>query len=135
MQALPSCMSLLLGMVQENVNMIFLGHLNQPALVAGVGLGNVITNVFGFSLIVGLNGALETLVSQAYGAKNLHLCGIYLNRGRFVILAMFIPSVAILMQTEKIFVMTGQDPEVSRLAGEYVIAYLPGLIMLGMIDC
>jgi MATE family multidrug resistance protein len=35
-------------------------------------------------MFFGLNGALETLVSQAYGAKDLRLCGIYLNRGRFI---------------------------------------------------
>ena len=47
-------------------------------------------------MFVGLNGALETLVSQSYGSGNLKLCGVYLNRGRFVLLCSFIPVAVIL---------------------------------------
>jgi multidrug resistance protein, MATE family len=79
------------------VNLIFLGHLNKAELLAGVGVGNMFQNFCGLSIIIGLNGALETLVSQAYGAGNLGLCGIYLNRGRFVLICTFVPVFLILL--------------------------------------
>ncbi len=73
-------------MVTENVNLIFIGHLNNKNMMAGVGMGNMVQNVLGLSIVMGFGGALDTLVSQAYGSGNLQLCGKYLNRGRFVIL-------------------------------------------------
>ena len=45
------------------INLIFVGHLNEPAMIAGVGMGNMIQNMIGMSMFVGLNSALETLVS------------------------------------------------------------------------
>ena len=54
-------------------------------------MGNMIQNMFGLSIVCGFNGALETLVSQAYGSGNLRLCGVYLNRGRFILLMAFVP--------------------------------------------
>jgi Na+-driven multidrug efflux pump len=75
----------------ELINMCFIGHLGDPAKVAGVGIANVYINMVSQSWIMGLNGALSTFVAQAYGAENMRLCGIYLNRGRFVTLLAFIP--------------------------------------------
>lgn len=91
--AIPSSLSFLMGMVQENINTIMLGQLNQAALLAGVGIGNVLMNMSGLSIAVGLNGALETLVSHAYGVKDYKLIGVYLNRSRIVLLVFFIPVV------------------------------------------
>jgi Na+-driven multidrug efflux pump len=42
--------------------MIMIGHLNDPYKLAGVGLGNIIVNMFGIGPYFGLNSALETLV-------------------------------------------------------------------------
>ena len=57
---------------------MFIGHLNDPTVLAAAGIGNMVLNLFGMGLFYGLNSALETLVSQAYGAKNMALCGLYL---------------------------------------------------------
>lgn len=94
-------------MMQEMVNLIFLGHLNKPELLAGVGIGNMLQNVLGLTIVIGFNGALETLVSQAYGNNNLSLCGEYLNRGRILLVFTFIPVLFLLQQTEAILVAIG----------------------------
>jgi len=57
------------------MNLVFIGNLGDPALVAGIGMANMIINMIVTAVAYGLNGALETLVSQAYGAKELKLCG------------------------------------------------------------
>lgn len=54
--------------VQYMVTISFIGHLGDKALIAGVGLANMITNILVISGAYGLNGALETLVTQGYGA-------------------------------------------------------------------
>lgn len=40
---------------------------NTTQLIKGIGLGNMMINLLCFGVTHGLNGALETLVSQAYG--------------------------------------------------------------------
>jgi MATE family multidrug resistance protein len=91
-------------MLSEVVNLLFIGQMNDPNILAGVGMGNCIQNMCGYSVVVGLNGALETLVSQAYGAKNYDQCGVYLNRGRIVLLITFTLVFIILSHTEVILV-------------------------------
>jgi Na+-driven multidrug efflux pump len=59
-------------------------------------MGNMIINMSAFSILFGMNGALDTLVAQAYGVGDLYMCGVYLNRGRFILLCAFIPLVMIL---------------------------------------
>lgn len=70
----------------------------------------------GLAIAIGLNGALETLVSQSYGANNLKLCGVYLNRGRYVLCLCFIPVTLVLSQAENILVAIGQNPDVAKHA-------------------
>ena len=62
-QAVPAILCGVAGMMQENINLIFIGQLNDPAMMAGVGLGNMLMNCFVYTLAMGLNGALETLTS------------------------------------------------------------------------
>ena len=79
------------------INIIVIGHLNDENLMAGIGMGAMIMNMVGNAVMVGLNGAVETLVSQSYGADNLRQCGVYLNRGRLVIMIAFVPIGLILL--------------------------------------
>lgn len=62
-QAIPAILCAVANMVQENVNLIFIGHLNDAEMMAGVGMGNMIMNILGLTIAMGLNGALETLSS------------------------------------------------------------------------
>ena len=114
--SLPAVMCFLAGMIQENINLIFIGHLNDVNQMAGVGMGNMIQNMLGLSIVFGFNGAMETLVSQAYGSDNMKLCGVYLNRSRFVLLVSFIPISLVLFQSETILVALGQNPAVAKHA-------------------
>ena len=101
---------------QDTVNMAFLGHLGDPNLIAGIGLGASYLNLVGLTLIHGILMAMDTLVSQAKGAGNLELCGVYLNRSRFVLTMLFIPMVFLSFYVEKILVAIGMNPSVSNSA-------------------
>ena len=45
------------------LNTIFAGKFNDAAKLAGVGLGTTINHIMCLSVLMGMNGALETLVS------------------------------------------------------------------------
>lgn len=95
---------MLVYLMVQLTNTFFIGHLNDPVLLAGVGMGNMLINVLCFAVAQGLNGALETLVSQAFGASKYVACGIYLNRGKFLCSMIMIPIVIIYIFSEDILV-------------------------------
>ena len=95
---------LLLFLIVQLTNTYFIGNMNEPKLLAGVGMGNMLINVLCFAVIQGLNGALETLVSQSYGAQKYETCGIFLNRGKFVASLIMIPIVILYIFSDKILI-------------------------------
>lgn len=107
--AIPTMVTMVIHVSQMMVNLIFVGRLNNPAMLAGVGMGNITQNFFALTIAYGLNGTLESLISQAYGAGNLDLCGVYLNRSRVVLLAFMAPMLLILLNTESLLTLIGQD--------------------------
>lgn len=108
--ALPASITMVFSMLMDLVNMIYVGHLGDSAKIAGIGLGNMYVNIVSQSIILGLNGGIATLASQAYGAKNYHKVGIFLNRGRFIVLIAFIPMIFIIMNCENVLLLLNQDP-------------------------
>lgn len=97
-------------------------------------MGNLIYNMTGFSLTWGLNMALETLVSQAYGAGNVGLCAILLNRSRYVLILSLIPICVLLFWTQELLVLFGLNPEASAFARDYVRGFMPAFVISSFID-
>jgi Na+-driven multidrug efflux pump len=95
--SIPAIVSMFFVMMTEIINTIFIGNLNDQYQLAGVGMGNMTLNILGLSVILGMNSALETVVSQSYGNGNLYMCGVYLNRARLIITICFIPIVFLLI--------------------------------------
>lgn len=61
--AVPCIVGQFFALFVELINVAFVGNLNDPAKVAGVGLGNMYVNIFCLSIVFGLNGAITTLAS------------------------------------------------------------------------
>lgn len=121
-QALPSSGSGFLTCSNQIISLYFLskGKDADAALIAGFGLGNFLLNAMFMSLAFGLNGALETFVSQAYGRRNLRLCSSYLHRSRVVVTICFILTFAILSNAERILLALRQDEQASKMAQVYI---------------
>ena len=49
--------------IQEQINIIFIGNLQDPAKLSAIGVGNMVMNMLPYALMIGINTALETLVS------------------------------------------------------------------------
>ena len=61
--ALPTTIGTFFCMFQETINLYFIGLLNDPRKLSGVGMGNMIINMTGTCMYYGLNSGLETLLS------------------------------------------------------------------------
>ena len=63
--------------------------MGDPAITAGVGMGNMYINIFAMSIIMGMGQAISILVAQSFGKGDLYMCGVYLNRGRVLTFCTF----------------------------------------------
>jgi Na+-driven multidrug efflux pump len=59
----------------ETINYAFVGQLNDTISLAALGLGTGLINVSFYSVVLGLNYALETLAAQSHGAEKYKLAG------------------------------------------------------------
>ena len=98
------------------INTIYAGKLNDAHKLAGLGLGTSVLECLSLYIIMGMNGALETLVAQSFGAGQLFLCGVYFNRARVINTVIFIPLLILLLFTKPLMSAFGQDEEVSEYA-------------------
>jgi Na+-driven multidrug efflux pump len=80
------------------------GQMDDESIIAAIGLGNIIQNVMIEPIFVSLNAGMEILVSQAVGAKNYRLCGIYLNRGTLAIFIVFLFMIIMLLKSKQILI-------------------------------
>ena len=133
--AVPAILNNIVRMLMEVINLSMIGHLNNPAMVAGVGMGNMTINMLGLSLIMGFNSALDTLISQGAGANRLELCGVFRNRGMFFVCLLFIPIFIVLRNSYFILVTIGQHKDVAKYSQEYILAFLPGLFLNAIGEC
>ena len=68
-----------------SINLYFISRTyKDPDMINAIGMANLYINVTTVIIIIGITGALDTLASNAYGAKNYKLMGIYFHRCRYI---------------------------------------------------
>ena len=117
------------------INSIFAGYMNDPVQLAVVGLSATCCNMMVQSISCGVNYAQDSLTSQAFGADRLHMCGVYLNRGRIVQTITFCTfAIWPLIFGEQILLAIGIDAEVSRLTHIQMRLQMPGVFFFCQFD-
>ena len=71
--------------------MLFIANMNDATHLAAIGLGNMMIIIIPYSVMIGVNTALETFVARAQGRNNLRDCGLYLHRAILIISLIYIP--------------------------------------------
>ncbi|XP_047059508.1 protein DETOXIFICATION 16-like [Lolium rigidum] len=109
------------------VSVMFVGHLGELPL-AGASLATSLANVTGFSFLVGMSSALDTLCGQAFGARQYHLLGVYKQRAMVVLALACVPIVVVWANTTRILLLLGQDRSIAAEAGTYAWLLVPSLV-------
>ncbi|XP_020174024.1 protein DETOXIFICATION 35 [Aegilops tauschii subsp. strangulata] len=110
-----------------SVTTIFVGHLgNLPLAAASIGLSVFATFSLGFFL--GMGSALETLCGQAFGAGQVSMLGVYLQRSWIILAVAALLMVPFYVFAEPILLAIGQDPAVAREAARFALYILPGAL-------
>uniref|UniRef100_A0A7S4UAN9 Multidrug and toxic compound extrusion protein n=1 Tax=Alexandrium monilatum TaxID=311494 RepID=A0A7S4UAN9_9DINO len=126
----PSVLSGVVAQAAGLTTVFFVSSFDDPYLLGSVGLGAMAQNVFGFSLGLGLNSALDTLISQSHGAGEHDLAGLFLWQAQVLSLSVCVPCTVALMFAEQFFLLIGIDPRTAHDAGLYVRGTLPAMPLL-----
>ncbi|KAF2317833.1 hypothetical protein GH714_041148 [Hevea brasiliensis] len=100
--------AVVLSYLLQVISMTMVGHLGELAL-SSTAIAISLSSVTGFSLILGMASALETLCGQAYGAKQYQKLGIQTQTAIFCSILVCIPLSVIWINMGKILVFIGQD--------------------------
>ncbi|XP_042434460.1 protein DETOXIFICATION 16-like [Zingiber officinale] len=116
------------------ISVMFVGHLSELSL-SGASMATSFANVTGFSVLLGMASALDTLCGQAYGAKEFHMLSVHFQRAMFILLFASIPLALIWTYTRQILIAAGQNSEISAEAGSYAHWLIPSLFAYGLLQC
>jgi len=134
--ALPIFITFLAFSLMAFVDLLFLGYLNNVNYISSASISNSYSIVL-IHCVLGMCGALDTLVSQAYGARNLHVMRLCLYRAVVVTSVCFIPIIFMFVFSEPIFkaMVRPEEVEVATLAVTFTLLILPGLYPLLLYRC
>ncbi|GLU12951.1 hypothetical protein SLE2022_296040 [Rubroshorea leprosula] len=118
----------------QMISVMFVGHLGELPL-SGASMATSFASVTGFSLLVGMASALDTLCGQSYGAKQYHMLGIHMQRAMLVLFIVSIPLAIIWANTGSILVFLGQNHDIAREAGQYALFMIPSLFAYSLLQC
>ncbi|XP_057784278.1 protein DETOXIFICATION 12-like isoform X2 [Salvia miltiorrhiza] len=114
--------------------MFMLGHVDQLSL-SSASIATSLCNVTGFSVVFGMASALETLCGQAYGAKQYKRVGTLTYGAMLCLFLVCIAVSLVFILTERVLLMTGQDPSISAAAGKFAIQLIPTLFPYAFLQC
>ncbi|KAG9153720.1 hypothetical protein Leryth_005853 [Lithospermum erythrorhizon] len=115
------------------ISLTMVGHLSELSL-SSTAIAVSISNVTGFTFLLGMASALETLSGQAYGAKQYKMLGTQLYTAVFCLLIVCIPLSIIWIYMENILILIGQDPQISHEAGKFITWLIPALFAYAILQ-
>jgi MATE family multidrug resistance protein len=111
-------------------NLHWIGLSGNAYLLDGIGIGNTWLNCTTVALVISLNVGLVTLSSQAYGAKNYNLMGLYFHRG-LILNLMVLCGCYVLLSFSKYLLQLFEVPqETVDTASTYIFYTFPYLLGL-----
>lgn len=113
------------------ITQLLAGHVGTPDLAA-VSVENSVIAGFSFGIMLGMGSALETLCGQAYGAGQLDMLGIYMQRSCVILNATAVILTLLYIFAGPFLKLIGQTAEISQAAGMFSVWMIPQLFAYAM---
>ncbi|XP_030449778.1 protein DETOXIFICATION 29 isoform X1 [Syzygium oleosum] len=113
------------------ITQVFAGHVGTLELAA-VSVENSVIAGFSFGVMLGMGSALETLCGQAYGAGQLDMLGIYLQRSWVILNTTAVALCFLYIFSAKLLRLIGQTAAISKEAGMFAVWMIPQLFAYAM---
>ncbi|KAJ4966616.1 hypothetical protein NE237_018465 [Protea cynaroides] len=124
--ALPAIFTSIAQYSLGAVTQVFAGQLTTLELDA-ISTENMVIAGLAFGIMWGMGSALETLCGQAYGAKQVHMLGVYMQRSWVILILTAFGLLPIYFFASPILRFFGQDQEIAALAGKFSLYMIPQL--------
>ncbi|CAN0891333.1 Protein DETOXIFICATION 16 [Linum grandiflorum] len=118
----------------QMISVIMVGRLGEIHL-ASASLTTSLSGVTGYTLMIGMGGALETLCGQAYGAKQYKMVGIHAQRGMLVLAILSVPISVLWGFTGPVLKILKQDRAISQMAGQSAPWLIPSILPFAILQC
>ncbi|OWM80802.1 protein DETOXIFICATION 33-like [Punica granatum] len=104
----------------------FAGQVGELALAA-VSIENSVIAGLAFGVMLGMGSALETLCGQAFGAGQIRMLGIYMQRSWVILVTTACILLPIYIWSPPILELFGETTEISEAAGTFALWMIPQL--------
>ncbi|XP_010537165.1 PREDICTED: protein DETOXIFICATION 35 [Tarenaya hassleriana] len=115
----------------NSVTNIFVGHIGEVELSA-VSISLSVIGTFSFGFMLGMGSALETLCGQAFGAGQVHMLGVYMQRSWLILFVACLFLLPIYIYATPVLRFLGQAEEIAVPAGEFTLLTIPQLFSLAL---
>ena len=132
--ALPLTISQFFSFALSLIAVAFIGRLGEEEMAISV-LATSFMNMTGFSLVLGLLGAVDTLCGQAWGARNYRALGVTLQKAVVTTLATSLAVCLLWAHMEWLMLAVGQQPRIAAGAARFLLLATPALMFAGMFEC
>ncbi|XVF64847.1 hypothetical protein PTKIN_Ptkin09bG0199400 [Pterospermum kingtungense] len=120
----PSIISRVASYSMNVITQAFAGHLGDVELAA-ISIANTVIVGFNFGLLLGMASALETLCGQAFGAKQYHMLGVYMQRSWIVLFLCCFLLLPFYVFATPILKLLGQPDDVAEMSGVVAVWMIP----------
>ncbi|KAL0698343.1 hypothetical protein Bca4012_054465 [Brassica carinata] len=111
------------------MTIVFVGHIGEIELSA-VSISLSVIGIFSFGFLLGMSSALETLCSQAFGAGEVNMLGVYMQRAWIISLVSCLVFLPIYIFATPVLRLLGESEEVAVSAGAFTLLTIPQLFSL-----
>nr|KYP46980.1 Protein TRANSPARENT TESTA 12 [Cajanus cajan] len=99
----------------------------ENSVVAGLAFGIMFTLFYSIFILLGMGSALETLCGQAYGASQIRMLGVYMQRSWVILVTTALVLVPVYVWSPPILRLIGETTEISDAAGKFALWMIPQL--------
>ncbi|GMP82687.1 hypothetical protein CsSME_00036885 [Camellia sinensis var. sinensis] len=108
------------------ITQTFAGHVGTLDLAA-VSIENSVIAGFSFGVMLGMGSALETLCGQAFGAGQIDMLGVYMQRSWVILNSTAFVLMFLYIFATPLLKLIGQTTEISEAAGTFAVWMIPQL--------
>ncbi|KAI3719462.1 hypothetical protein L6452_20361 [Arctium lappa] len=129
--ATPIAFNILCNYGTNSFTNIFVGHIGDMELSAVSVSLSVIAN-FSFGFLLGMGSALETLCGQAFGAGQIEMLGVYMQRSWIILTLACFCILPLYIWSTPLLKLFGQRHDIADLAGKFSFQILPQMFSLAL---
>ncbi|KAG5521659.1 hypothetical protein RHGRI_034028 [Rhododendron griersonianum] len=115
------------------ISTMMVGHLGELSL-SSTAIATSLSGVTGYSFLLGMACALETLCGQAYGAQQYQKIGTQTYTAIFSLIIVCLPLSILWMNMGNVLILMGQDPLISHEAGKFTKWLVPSIFAYAILQ-